>query len=119
MPKGRAVRLQARQQVARTWRRVLAAASLAASAAAPSVLAADVEFGRYLSSECMTCHGSAGKTGGIPDIAGMEETTFAEVVKAYRDKRMSNPVMQTVASRLKDDEIAALAAYFATVKPIK
>lgn len=117
MPRGKAARRQARQQLARTWRRILAAGSVAAATAAPSALAADVEFGRYLSSECTTCHGSANKGGGIPDIAGMEETTFAEVVKAYRDKRMPNPVMQTVASRLKDDEIAALAAYFATVKP--
>ncbi len=43
----------------------------------------------------------------------MAEHTFAEVIRAYRDKRLGNAVMQTIAGRLKDDEIEALAAYFA------
>lgn len=81
--------------------------------------AADVELGRYLSSECMTCHGAAQAHGTIPDIFGMAETTFGEVVKAYRDRRMPNAVMQNVASRLNDEEIAALAAYFATANKPK
>jgi cytochrome c553 len=38
------------------------------------------------------------------------------VVKAYRDKRLDNHVMQTIAGRLSDEEIAALAAYFATAR---
>lgn len=87
---------------------------LAATAVTTEGHGADIEFGRYLSTECMTCHGAAKAHGTIPDIFGMAETTFAEVVKAYRDKRMSNPVMEIVAGRLKDEEIAALAAYFAT-----
>ena len=44
------------------------------------------------------------------------EQTLREVVKAYRDKRLANAVMQNIAGRLKDDEIEALAAYFATTK---
>jgi cytochrome c len=87
------------------------AASLAAAHAAP-----DVEFGRYLASECLTCHRSATATSTIPNIFGMNATTFAEVVKAYRAKRLPNQVMQTIAERLKDDEIEALAAYFAKTK---
>ncbi len=78
--------------------------------------AADAEFGRYLASECLTCHGTAKSDSTIPDIFGIPEAGFAEVMKAYRAKSLPNPVMQTVASRLKDDEIAALAAYFATAK---
>jgi cytochrome c len=114
MPAGQA----GRRTVARlTWRGLLVVACYAA-AGSVTVFghAADVELGRYLSAECMTCHGSARADGAIPDIFGMAETTFAEVVKAYREKRMANPVMQTIASRLSDEEIAALAAYFATAK---
>ena len=33
----------------------------------------------------------------------------------YRQKRRENPIMQTIAGRLSDQEIAALAAYFANV----
>lgn len=75
--------------------------------------AADVEFGRYLSSECTTCHGAAKSDSTIPVIHGLDETHFVEVIKAYRAKTLPNPVMQTIAGRLRDEEIAALAAYFA------
>jgi cytochrome c len=76
----------------------------------------DVEFGRYLANECMTCHRSATGGGGIPNIFGMAAPRFTTLIKAYRDKELPNPVMQNIAGRLKDDEIAALAAYFAATK---
>ena len=76
----------------------------------------DIELGRYLAAECMTCHRGAAASGGIPNIYGMAEHRFTELVKAYRDKRLSNAVMQTIAGRLKDDEIEALAAFFARTK---
>jgi cytochrome c len=75
--------------------------------------AADIELGRYLSSECKTCHGTA-RAEAIPNIIGMAQPLFTDSLKAYRDKRRSNEVMRTVASRLSDEDIAALAAYFAT-----
>lgn len=78
--------------------------------------APDVELGRYLGTECMTCHRAATATSTIPNIFGLNPATFAQVLKAYRAKELPNPVMQTVAGRLKDDEIEALAAYFATLK---
>ncbi len=74
----------------------------------------DLEYGAYLASECRGCHrpqAAAGAT--IPDLAGMAEATFLEVMKAYREKRLANPVMQTIAGRFNDDDLAALAAYFA------
>jgi cytochrome c len=74
----------------------------------------DVELGRYLAAECMSCHRAATSTSAIPNIFGMPEPTFAEVIRAYRDKRLENPVMQNIASRLNDEEIAALASYFST-----
>ena len=93
-------------------RRVIAIIFMAA--AAGSVQAApDIELGRYLAQECMTCHRRATTGSTIPNIFGMPESRFTEVVKAYRDKRLGNDVMQGIAARLKDDEIEALAAYFA------
>ncbi|MDP2408762.1 MAG: c-type cytochrome [Pseudolabrys sp.] len=78
--------------------------------------AADLELGRHLSAECVSCHGAARAGGAIPDIFGHEPMTFVEVMKAYRDKRLPNEAMQTVASRLNDEDLAALALYFATAK---
>src|SRR5712691_9123716 len=76
----------------------------------------DIELGRYLASECTTCHRAGTATSTIPNICGMAETTFAEVIRAYREKRLPNAVMQAVASRLTDEEIEALAHHFATTK---
>lgn len=110
--------------VGRLWRRAKRRAVWAAALAAFAFLttaddahASDVEFGRYLATECMTCHrttAAARKT--IPNIYGMKQVTFVTVVKAYRAKERANDVMQAVASRLKDDEIEALAAFFAQAK---
>ena len=76
----------------------------------------DLEFGRYLASECLTCHRSATATSAIPNIFGMAAPRFIALVKAYREKQLPNEVMQTIASRLKDEEIEALAHYFAVTK---
>lgn len=98
---------------------VLSAGLFVAAAETAASRAADAELGRYLSSECLTCHGGAGAHDAIPNIHGISETIFAEVVKAYREKRLSNPVMQNIAGRLSDEDIAALAAYFATAEKPK
>ena len=82
----------------------------------PAAHGADVEYGRYLSTECTTCHGVSKAESTIPDIHGLGESHIAEVIKAYRTKALPNPVMQNVAARLGDEEIAALAAYLATAK---
>jgi cytochrome c553 len=77
---------------------------------------ADMELGRYLATECMTCHRTATSTSTIPNIFGLNETHLAEVIKAYRAKTLPNAVMQTIAGRLNDDEIASLALYFSRTK---
>ena len=92
---------------------------LALGLLASSAPAADAEYGRYLSSECMTCHGTSKSDSAIPNIHGLGELHLVEVIKAYRAKTLPNPVMQNIAGRLGDTEIAALAAYFATAKKPK
>ena len=78
----------------------------------------DLELGRYLASECLTCHRSATATSAIPNIFGMAAPRFITLVKAYREKQLPNEVMQNIAGRLKDEEIEALAHYFAvTIRP--
>jgi cytochrome c553 len=75
----------------------------------------DAELGEYLSGECVTCHKpDAEPTGGVPEITGLPVEQFATLLLSYRNKERENPVMQTIAGRLSDEEIASLAAYFAT-----
>ena len=75
----------------------------------------DPEYGQYLSSECVTCH-QAGAAGSIPPIKGMNEQSFISLMKLYRSKELENPTMQTVAGRLSDEDIAALAAYYSALE---
>lgn len=100
----------------RHGRGLLAAVALALGAGTVSQAAPDIELGRYLATECLTCHRPGTSGGTIPNIHGMAEDRFTVLLTAYRDKRLSNPVMQNVAGRLTDEEIAALAAYFASLK---
>ena len=79
--------------------------------------AGDRALGEYLSSECVTCHQISGRYQGIPPIVGWPEPSFIEIMNEYRDKRRSNPVMQTIAGKFTSEDVAALAAYFGSVKP--
>ncbi len=80
----------------------------------PEVLAmvGDPEYGEYLSSECKTCHQADGSDEGIPSITNWPAEDFVVAMHAYKQKLRPHPVMQMMAGRLTDAEIAALAAYF-------
>lgn len=93
-------------------RAAIAGALLLAGAAGPAP-AGDPAYGAWLASECVTCHQSGGPpVGGIPAITGWPVESFKAVMEDYRARRRHNPVMETIAGRLGDAEIAALAAYF-------
>ena len=79
--------------------------------------AGDLALGRHLSGECVTCHPRDGRSVGIPVINGWPADQFVAVLKSYKARERDNPVMQSVAAGLSDEEIAALAAYFETLKP--
>lgn len=80
----------------------------------PDILAiqGDPEYGAYLSSECVSCHKADGTADGIPSITRWPEDDFVVAMHAYKEKLRSHPVMQMMAGRLSNEEIAALAAYF-------
>ena len=80
----------------------------------PKILAiqGDPAYGEYLSGECTTCHQASGGDAGIPSIVLWPEEDFVTAMHAYRDKVRPNPVMQLIAGRLSNEEIAARAAYF-------
>lgn len=84
-----------------------------AEAAAILSMSGDAAYGQYLGGECATCHRSSGAAAGIPPIAGLPRDHFVLALVEYRAGLRDNEVMTTTASRLTDEEIAALAAYFA------
>ena len=84
---------------------------------APEILAivGDPAYGEYLSSECTACHQVSGANNGIPSITNWPEEDFVIAMHAYKSGRREHNVMQMMAGRLGDEEIAALAAYFAEI----
>lgn len=80
----------------------------------PAILAlnGDAEYGEYLASECLTCHKQDGTADGIPSITLWPTEDFVVAMHAYKRKLRPHPVMQMMAGRLNNEEIAALAAYF-------
>lgn len=80
---------------------------------------ADIGYGEYLSAECVTCHKVAGKSEGVPSISGVDAETLATILHAYKAKELENKVMQLMAGRLDDEQIASLSVYFASLPPNK
>ena len=77
----------------------------------------DPAYGEYLSSACVSCHRSDGANKGIPSIVGWPADQFIAVLNSYKEKHRDNQVMQAIAERLSEEEMAALAAYYAGIKP--
>jgi cytochrome c553 len=93
----------------RVWSRFLCLALIASASPAR----ADKAFGEYLASECAACHQLSGKAvGAIPPIVAIPEDQFIALMLAYKNRQRDNQVMQTIAGRLKDDELKALAQFF-------
>lgn len=78
--------------------------------------AGDIAFGEYLAGDCTSCHSPDGALG-IPPITGWQPEDFVQTMQDFRDGTRQNEVMEMMAGRLSDDEIAALAAYFAMAAP--
>jgi cytochrome c len=87
-------------------------------AVAPEILAivGDPAYGEYLSGECTSCHQISGAGAGIPSITHWPPDDFVTAMHAYKTGVRAHPVMQMMAGRLSDEEIAALAAYFERVE---
>lgn len=69
------------------------------------------------SQPCQACHGKDGNGIGDPQypiIAGQYEDYLVHSLKAYRSGARQNVIMQGFATTLSDQDIADLAAYFAS-----
>jgi cytochrome c len=76
----------------------------------------DVAYGEYLANECVGCHLLNGQSGGVPSITGWHPEPFITFMFEYRLGSRPNQTMVNIARRLSDEEIVALAAYFATIE---
>ena len=87
-------------------------------AAAAGVVQADVSVGETKARSCAVCHGPLGVATApdTPNLAGQPERYLSEQLKAYRSGKRSHEVMSLMAKPLSDDDIASLAAWFASIK---
>lgn len=78
-------------------------------------MAGDVPYGEYLSGECASCHvAGAASANGVPQIDGLDREAMILALFQYRIGARDNQTMVNVAARLSDEEIVALADYFAS-----
>ncbi len=90
---------------------LLAAGGLGFSASATAA----PDAGVMLANTCVGCHGPMGNSGGpaTPTIAGMATDTFTESMKGYKEGTRPATVMDRIAKGYTEDEIKAMAGYFA------
>ncbi len=67
---------------------------------------------------CVTCHGTDGIAvqPGVPNLAGETNIYIDTQLKAFRLGKRTSDVMSPIAADLTDDEIRAVADWFAAVK---
>jgi cytochrome c553 len=82
--------------------------TVAASAAGP-------EDGRRKAEPCTACHGPEGNATipGTPSLAGHPTSYTHWQLILFRNERRRDPQMTPIASRLSDEDMANLAAYYA------
>lgn len=83
-----------------------------------SAQATDTAAGRAKAKVCQTCHGidGVGKMPIVPNIAGESEIYLVKQLKAFRSGERQDPQMSIIAKPLTDDEIANLAAWYASIE---
>ncbi len=91
---------------------------LAFSLVTSNTFAADVAAGKAKAVICAACHGSNGHaTNPIwPNLAGQNEAYLAKQIKDFRDGNRKDASMAPMVAGLTDDDVANLAAYFASLK---
>jgi cytochrome c553 len=87
-------------------------------AAVPVAQAADVEAGKARAAAvCAACHGASGVSVSetIPHLAGQRAGYLAAQLKALKDGTRKNPIMNAMAAQLSADDMANVAAYYASL----
>lgn len=85
-----------------------------------ALAAGDVAAGQAKAGVCAACHGADGIAviPGYPNLKGQNEQYIASSIKAYKAGQRTGglaPVMQAQANLLSDEDIANLAAYYASL----
>jgi len=109
--------------LAATKTTMASAVLLVGSTLSHSVIAAgDAAAGEEKAATCAACHGADGvsQVATNPILAGQYPSYIEHALKSYRSGERQNAIMAGFASQLTDQDIADLAAWFASQKgPLK
>lgn len=76
----------------------------------------DAQAGKAKAAGCAGCHGANGEgKKPNPAIAGKPESQFVQALQEYKSGKRTNPVMKGLASGMSDQDMANLAAYYASL----
>ena len=100
--------------------RLLMLGVLIASSTTTAHASGDPEAGKIKSYTCTGCHGIPGyknvyPTFHVPKIGGQNEAYLEAALKAYRAGERQHSTMQLQSESLSDQDIADIAAYFASL----
>jgi len=79
--------------------------------------AGDAAAGKAKAAACAGCHGANGQ--GIPPtpaLAGKSEDQILQALQDFKSGKRDNPVMKGMAAGLSEQDMANLAAYYASLK---
>ena len=97
--------------------RHLLMAAVAASLAFGGAHATDLSKARYLAAACANCHGTNGNAveGGF-NLAGYPRDRLIDTMAAFKSGQRPATLMHQIAKGYTDEQIAAMADYFAAQK---
>ena len=95
-------------------------ASIAILCLSPSVVVAQqTNAGSALAAACFTCHGTDGNSvqGVPPSLAGRSSADLFQTMKDFQSGKRPATIMHQQARGYTDEQLRAIAGYFASVKP--
>lgn len=79
--------------------------------------AGDVAAGKAKAASCAGCHGAKGEgKKDNPRLAGMSAEAQFKAMHEYQDGTRKHKMMQMLAKKLSDEDIANIAAYYESLK---
>lgn len=100
----------------------LALAGIANLAAAADVAGGNAKAAEHKVAMCIGCHGIPGYKSGYPEVyqvpmlGGQSAKYIESALNAYKKGDRKNPSMRGIAAGLSDQDIADVAAYYASQK---
>lgn len=88
--------------------------SLAAAAIAGPAAAQETATARSLAATCANCHGPDGRSRGeVASLAGLPAARIVQAFAEFKAGTRSATIMQQIAKGYTDEQVRAIAAYFA------